>query len=167
MSFRFSTFACLLIGMALLVTALPTRAEDLRAAGEQEAKRWQDAYNSKDAATIAGMYTEDAVYSSFAWTAAGRQAIQQGLQAELAQGIGRDLKIVVERAQDLGGNRAAFYGSWTGSLMQPPPAQTSGASAVDAKWLPVQGRWLAVAERRGDRWQIVSHVGNIAPPTRK
>jgi SnoaL-like protein len=79
-------------GMALaaaLVMIAPvahaqTAAVDTKADLQKTATDWMNAYNNKDAAAIAGMYVDDAVFSNPGWTASGRAAIEDGLKKDKA-----------------------------------------------------------------------------------
>ena len=78
------------IALAVALTTAPvaysqtvdTQADILKAATE-----WMDAYNKKDATTVAKLYSADAVLSSPGWTAAGRAAIENGLKKDMAAGV--------------------------------------------------------------------------------
>ena len=51
------------------------------------ANNWMNAYNNKDAATIANMYAENGIFSNANWTASGRTAIADALNKEFALGV--------------------------------------------------------------------------------
>jgi hypothetical protein len=88
------------IALAVALTTAPvaysqtvdTQADILKAATE-----WMDAYNKKDATTVAKLYSADAVLSSPGWTATGRAAIEDGLKKDMAVGPPR-----VRRAPQIG-----------------------------------------------------------------
>jgi hypothetical protein len=62
---------------------------------------WMD--NKKDAATIAKMYAEGAVFSGPGWTASGRTAIGDSLSKELAAGVfNRVNSMTVDQAHGVG-----------------------------------------------------------------
>ena len=61
-----------------------------------------NAYNKKDAATIANMYTNDGTFSNPGWTASGRTAIEDALNKEFALGIFKYTSITVDQAQRIG-----------------------------------------------------------------
>src|SRR6516225_3378716 len=66
------------------------------------ANDWMNAYNKKDAATIANMYTNDGILSNPGWTASGRTAIEDALNKEFALGIFKYTSITVDQAQRIG-----------------------------------------------------------------
>jgi hypothetical protein len=79
-------FAVIAFTASLIVIPAVGHAEnapiDTKADVQKLAEQWTDAYNKKDAATIAKMYTDDAVVSFDQWTASGRAAFQDALNKE-------------------------------------------------------------------------------------
>jgi hypothetical protein len=73
-------FAVIAFTASLIVIPAVGHAEnapiDTKADVQKLAEQWTDAYNKKDAATIAKMYTDDAVISFDQWTASGRAAFR-------------------------------------------------------------------------------------------
>ena len=63
-------------GLLMLVadTAGAQAPVDLKGNTQKLANAWMQAYNNKDAATVAKMYADDAVFSNPGWTASGRAA---------------------------------------------------------------------------------------------
>lgn len=80
----------LLLTISLIIVAPTARSQttpvDTKADIQKVATAWMDAYNKKDAATIAKMYAEDAVFSNPGWTASGRTAIEDAVNKDLAAG---------------------------------------------------------------------------------
>ena len=68
------------IALTTLLIVMPAVAQnapiDTRADVQKLAGQWMDAYNKKDAAAVANMYTDDAVVSFPQWTVSGRTAIE-------------------------------------------------------------------------------------------
>jgi len=75
------------------------------------ANDWMNAYNKKDAATIANMYTNDGTFSNPGWTASGRTAIEDALNKEFALGIFKYTSITVDQAQRIG-DMTYSRGTW-------------------------------------------------------
>ena len=108
------------IALAVALTTAPvaysqtvdTQADILKAATE-----WMDAYNKKDATTVAKLYSADAVLSSPGWTAAGRAAIEDGLKKDMAAGVfSRVTSITVDQSHRVGDLIYAM-GAWTECLL--------------------------------------------------
>ena len=83
---------------------------DTKADVQKLAEQWMDAYNKKDAATIAKMYTDDAVVSFDQWTAAGRAAFQAALNKEFPADT-KFTAITVDQSQRVGDLNIA-RGTW-------------------------------------------------------
>jgi uncharacterized protein (TIGR02246 family) len=126
---------------------------DTTAQIQQNANNWMNAYNNKDAATIAKMYTEDAVYSNAGWTASGRAAITDGLNKEF--GLFKVGAIVVDQGQRLG-DMSYSRGTWKGIMTGP-----------DGKDVPVDGHWLSVEKCQGQDCLIMVHNINLTMPPPK
>ncbi len=161
---------------------------------EQDAKAWQDAYNRKDAHALAEMYAPDAVFSAGGHEARGRDAIERAFAAEFQQGPLANIVITVEEARSLGADHGWATGTWRGeatmqqvAMMRGMPSQnmpmmqgqggpmmqgrgmpmmqgqgTSGPGGQ--RMMPVEGHWLAVADRPEGRTQILAHMSNLAMP---
>ena len=65
---------------------------DTKADVQKLAAQWMDAYNKKDAATIAKMYTDDALVSFDQWTASGSAALQDAFNKEFPADTGSSLQ---------------------------------------------------------------------------
>jgi uncharacterized protein (TIGR02246 family) len=124
---------------------------DTKADIQKLAAQWMDAYNKKDAAAIANMYTDDAVVSFSQWTASGRAALQDALSKEFPA----DTKfkgITVDHSQRVGDMNIA-RGTWA-----------ADAKGPDGKIMPINGHWLTVGPCQGQTCLIAIHNGNTAMP---
>ena len=149
-------FVGIALGSSLITIPAAAAAQspiDTTAQIQQAANNWMSAYNKKDAATIATMYTEDAVYSNPGWTASGRTAIIDGLNKEFA--IFKFADIVVEQGQRLG-DMSYSRGTWKATMTGP-----------DGKDVPVNGHWLTVERCQGQDCLIMVHNINMAMPPPK
>ena len=71
------------LAFATALIAIPVAAEspvDTTAQIQKNADGWMAAYNDRDAAGVAKVYLEDAVYSNPGWSVSGRAAIIEGLK---------------------------------------------------------------------------------------
>jgi len=130
-------FVGLLIATSLMMVAPTARSQstsvDTQADVQKTATAWMDAYNKKDAATIAKMCAEDAVFSNPGWTVSGQPAIEETLNKDIAGGaFGKMTSITVEQAHRVG-DLDYSAGSWTADAKPP-----------DGKDVPVGEHWLAV-----------------------
>ena len=139
-------FAASLIAMPAVAQA-DSAPIDTKAEFQQAATDWMNAYNKKDAATIAQMYTEDAVFSNAAWTASGRAAIQNSLSKEFAADILKFTAITVDQSQRVGDLN-----------------YSQGTYTADMKGLPVNGHWVIVSKCQGQKCLALIHNGNVAMP---
>jgi ketosteroid isomerase-like protein len=128
-----------------------TQADILKAATE-----WMDAYNKKDATTVAKLYSADAVLSSPGWTAAGRAAIEDGLKKDMAAGVfSRVTSITVDQSHRVGDLIYAM-GAWTAEMNQ------------GGKDVAVGGHWLSVSQYHDGQYSMMMHNINMAlPPPQK
>lgn len=112
---------------------------------------WVAAANKKDAATVAGFYTDDA---SFVTTesplANGRSAIQAALAKSFA--AASDLKVNSEKTE-LSGDIGYDYGSFTWHITPPK-----------GKPFDSEGRYIVTFKRQSDgSWKIAEHVSTTPP----
>ena len=144
--------------LATSLIAIPAIANaqsmDITADVQKLANDWMNAYNKKDAATIAQIYTDDGIFSTAAWTASGRTAIADALNKEFALGIKMD-SIKVDQAQRIG-DISYSRGTWTADMKGP-----------DGKDMPVNGHWLIVAKCQGQNCLAMVHNSNMAMPPPK
>jgi ketosteroid isomerase-like protein len=147
------------IALAVALTTAPvaysqtvdTQADILKAATE-----WMDAYNKKDATTVAKLYSADAVLSSPGWTAAGRAAIEDGLKKDMAVGVfSRVTSITVDQSHRVG-DLVYAMGAWTAQMNQ------------GGKDVAVGGHWLSVSQYHDGQYSMMMHNINMAlPPPQK
>jgi uncharacterized protein (TIGR02246 family) len=153
-------FIGLLLAASLMMVAQAARSEttsvDTKADIQKMATAWMDAYNKKDAATIAKMYAEDAVFSNPGWTASGRTAIEDALNKDLAAGaFSKVNSITVDQAHRVG-DLDYSAGSWT-----------ADAKGPDGKEAPVGGHWLVISQYRDGHYVLLVHNSNMALPPAK
>ena len=144
--------------LAASLIAMPAIADaqsmDVTTDVQKLSNAWMNAYNKKDAAMIAQMYTDHGIFSNAAWTASGRTAIADALNKEFALGIKMD-SIKVDQAQRIG-DISYSRGTWTADMKSP-----------DGKDMPVNGHWLIVAKCQGDNCLAMVHNSNMAMPPPK
>ena len=142
-----------LVGLAISF-ALPTFAQQKETVDPQliqkldtMSKKYNEAFNNHDAAAIAAVYTEDAVFVPDKGPLYGRQAIEQYYK-DLFQKV-RFLSTVTtypNSPHPIGtdGNAVWENGEWSSTLM------ITGQSG------PVQlkGYWASIKVRDGDTWKI-------------
>lgn len=153
-------FAGIAFATSLIVMPVVAHSDsapiDTKADIQKLAVTWMDAYNKKDATTIAKMYTNDAVFSNPGWTASGRAAIEDSFNKEIAAGIFTSMTSITvdqsERVGDLNYSR----GSWTAGMRGP-----------DGKDVPVNGHWLIVGKCQGQDCLALIHNVNMALPPPK
>jgi uncharacterized protein (TIGR02246 family) len=124
---------------------------DTKADVQKLAAQWMDAYNNKDAAAIAKMYTDDAVVSFAQWTTSSRAALQEALDKEFAAGV-KFTAITVDKSQPVGDVNIA-RGTWS-----------ADAKGPDGKTIPINGHWLSVGMCEGQTCLMAIHNGNTATP---
>ncbi len=107
----------------------------LRRASEE----WRDAYNAKDAARVASLYTEDGYYVSAHISAHGREAIRGYFQRGIDAGGHIEAVQILETHSD---GRLAY---------------TVGTYDANNAGQKVSGRILLVLVKRGDHWLIAAH----------
>ena len=95
---------------------------DTKADVQKLAAQWMDAYNKKDAATIAKMYTDDALVSFDQWTACGSAALQDAFNKEFPADT-KFTAITVDQSQRIGDLNIA-RGTWAAA----PPSNSKTAS---------------------------------------
>ena len=122
--------------------------KDVTAVAEQTlqalADKWKAAYNAKDAAAVASLYTPDAYYVSAHVVARGRQEIQAYFQR------GIDAGGHIDTIQILSNGRSGDLAYWVGTY----EATNAGQK--------VRGRNVVVMRKVGATWQIVAHESVVA-----
>jgi len=113
------------------------------------ATEWAAAYNAKDAAKLAGLYTEDAVFMAPNQPMAkGRAAIEAQFKREFQQGF-------------------------TNLKLMPMESAISGAQAFEAGTATVtapggrteNGKYLVVFKQVGGAWKIAYDINNTDQPS--
>ncbi len=112
-----------------------------------------NAFNNKDAARLAQMYTEDAVLSAPASTDSGRAAIEASFKKSFDVGTFTKINsITVDKSYRVGDLNYAL-GAWTADMKGP-----------EGKDVPVSGHWLSVSQYRDGRYLMSVHNVNMAMP---
>ena len=127
---------------------------DITADVQKLANDWMNAYNNKDAATVANTYAEGGIFSNSNWTASGRTAIADALNKEFALGV-KMTAIIVDQSQRIG-DMAYSRGTWAADAKSP-----------DGKNVSVNGHWLTVAKCQGQMCLMTVHNSNTAMPPPK
>jgi uncharacterized protein (TIGR02246 family) len=146
-------FAASLVVMPAV--AFAQAAVDTKADTQKLADEWLKAYNQKDAATIAKMYTADAVFSGPGWTASGREAIEEGFKKEIAAAAMKVNSITVDQSHRVG-NMNYSWGSYEADMKGP-----------DGKDVPVHGHWTVVGQCQDGNCLALDHNSNMAMPPPK
>ena len=130
----------LVIGM--LITS-PAYADEATTVVQDLGSKWQNAYNSGDAATIADLYLPDAILSSgVLGTLKGKAEIEKAV----ADQIKKNPKITVKpTAGHQSGNVIWGYGDF---MFPNGPSGHYGITAVND----------------AGSWHIAMHISNVAPP---
>jgi uncharacterized protein (TIGR02246 family) len=106
------------------------------------AMKYDAAFNRSDAAVVAALYTEDAIYAAQDGTFHGRQAIEKAYSNYFQHWHSIKQVSTVDRIIAVGTDIRAF-GTWTSAFQD-----TNGAPKKDRGHY----RWLVV--REGDTWKI-------------
>jgi uncharacterized protein (TIGR02246 family) len=106
------------------------------------AMKYDEAFNKSDAAAVAALYTEDAIYVAHHGTFHGRQAIEKTYANYFQHWHSINQVSTVDRVIAVGNDVRAF-GTWTCGFQD-----TNGAPKKDGG----RYRWLLV--RQGDTWKI-------------
>ncbi len=109
-------------------------------------KKWEDAYNRKDAASVAALYTANCAEVTTDGITQGRDAVQKRVEGLLKAGF-HDLSIGTKGVMFMG-NMAFPTGDWSQNV---GPQQ-------------VHGYWSAVDVRDGDTWKIQRLTIVLVPP---
>jgi uncharacterized protein (TIGR02246 family) len=119
-------------------TVDPKTAQEIRAL----AMKYDAAFNNNDAAAVAALYTEDAVYVAHHGTFHGRQAIEKTYANYFQHWHSINHVSTVDRVIAVGNDLRAF-GTWSSAFQD-----TNGAPKKDRGHY----RWLLV--RKSDTWKI-------------
>jgi uncharacterized protein (TIGR02246 family) len=119
-------------------TVDPKTAQEIRAL----AMKYDAAFNNNDAAAVAALYTEDAVYVAHHGTFHGRQAIEKTYANYFQHWHSINHVSTVDRLIAVG-NEVRAFGTWSSAFQD-----TNGAPKKDRGHY----RWLLV--RKSDTWKI-------------
>jgi uncharacterized protein (TIGR02246 family) len=119
-------------------TVDPKTAQEIRAL----AMKYDAAFNNNDAAAVAALYTEDALYVAHHGTFHGRQAIEKTYANYFQHWHSINHVSTVDRVIPVGNDLRAF-GTWSSAFQD-----TNGAPKKDRGHY----RWLLV--RKSDTWKI-------------
>jgi uncharacterized protein (TIGR02246 family) len=113
--------------------------------------KYEEAFNKKDAAALAALFTEDAVLVAPEGLFSGRYAIEKGYAGVFQRSHLTNFFGVRDQLNAIG-NELWAVGEWS-SLLQ---SQTG----------PVQvgGYWSEIYVREGDTWKIRMSTFNVTPP---
>jgi uncharacterized protein (TIGR02246 family) len=147
-----------LVGLAITF-ALPTFAQQKEAVDPQLiqklhdtiiSKKYNDAVNNHDAAAIAALYTEDAVFVTDHGPIYGRQAIEKFYADEFKGWQPKDHTSTTDpdSARMLGPDNLTRAGVWSET--------GKGKNGED---LPIKGYWSEIDTRQGDDWKISQLTG--------
>jgi ketosteroid isomerase-like protein len=126
----------------------------------EHSKKYDAAANNNDAAAIAALYTEDAVFVTDTGPLYGRQAIEKFYADVLQQWhiknyvskVDQDSPHIIGTA----GNETWRTGEWSYT------AQIKGGDSFQLK-----GHWSSIDTRGGDDWKIRMLTWNITPAETK
>jgi uncharacterized protein (TIGR02246 family) len=149
---------CVAIGLALAMTAIEAQAQAGKGKTDPAitklAKEFADTFNTKDAAKLATLYTDDAVVSPPNEPAVrGRSSIEAFFKKMFTQGV-TDL-VLMPAESAISGTQAYEAGSYTLSVK---PA--SGPTIND------KGKYVVVLKQVGGKWLLAHDIFNsdLAPP---
>jgi uncharacterized protein (TIGR02246 family) len=114
--------------------------------------QWVAAAERDDAAAVAGMYTDDAIFIGVEGNVMGRTAIEQTLAESFKTNSGLT---VSDGSVEAVGDVVYSTGDWS-----------QKATTPDGKTTDISGRYLVISRRQADgTWKIVRHVSmpNPAP----
>jgi uncharacterized protein (TIGR02246 family) len=156
-----------LVGLAITF-AVPTFAQEKDAVDPQVIeqlaqidKKYAEAVNNNDAAAVAALFTEDAVYVTDRGLIYGRQAVEKqyaewfkGAHASDHVGKGDPNSAHFTGMIDILGmtNNVMISGEWSGTWQAP-----------GQKPEHLKGYWSAIDIRVGDAWKIQLLTYNVAP----
>ena len=135
-------------------TVDPQMIEKLNAVG----KKYDEASNNNDAAAVAALYTQDAIWVTDIGPLYGRQAIEKQLAEWLKGGhVSNHITKVDPNSFRVVGtaDKIASNGEWS-ETVEPP----------NGKPFQLKGYWLAIETSEGDAWNICMSAYNLAfvPP---
>jgi len=145
--------SCVGLGLALAMTPFLAQAQGKTdPAISKVAKNFADTFNTKDAAKVAALYTEDGVVSPPNEPAVrGRSSIEAWFKQQFAQGL-TDL-VLTPAESAISGRQAYEAGSYTLSVK---PA--SGPPIND------KGKYVVVLKQVGGKWLLSQDIFNSDQP---
>jgi uncharacterized protein (TIGR02246 family) len=151
-----------LVGLAISF-ALPTFAQQTNAPDPQTSekilaigKAYEEAENNNDAAAIAALFTEDAVFVTDRGPANGRQAIEKWYTDLFKGWHPKNLIIKFDgNAPHLIGTAANVLWA-TGEFSETGQGNTGGP-------IQLKGYWSAIYIREGDDWKLRMLTTNLTP----
>jgi uncharacterized protein (TIGR02246 family) len=153
---------CALVGLVISF-ALPTFAQEKETVDPQIieqfnalAKKFEEAFNNNDAAAVAALFAEDAIFVTVKGPLYGRQAVEKQYAEwfKAAHYSNRTTKIDPNSFRVVGtADKIAYNGEWSHTR------QVKGGDPVQQK-----GHFLAIRIREGDAWKIWMSAYNITPP---
>ena len=114
--------------------------------------KYDDAFNMKDAAALAALFTEDAVLVTPEGLFSGRQAIEKRYAGMFKRSHLTDFFGVRDQLNAIGNNELWAVGEWW-SLLQ-----------TEKGPIQVGGYWSEIYVREGDAWKIRMSIFNVTPP---
>jgi uncharacterized protein (TIGR02246 family) len=120
------------------------------------AEKYDKAVNNNDAAAVAALYTEDAVYVSDSGPIYGRQAIEKWYADVFKtwHPKNRVSKIDPNSPRFIAtADNVASNGEWSETVQLPT-----------GEPIQIKGYWSAIDTREGDGWKIRMLTWNITPP---
>jgi uncharacterized protein (TIGR02246 family) len=118
------------------------------------AKEWADAFNAKDAAKVAALYTEDATVNPPNEPAVhGRKNIEAWAQKLIEQGMG---SLVLTPAESTTSGSIAYEVGTYSATVTPPVG----------KAMPDKGKYVVVLKQVGGKWLLAHDIFNsdLPPP---
>jgi uncharacterized protein (TIGR02246 family) len=117
-----------------------------------QAQAYVDAFNNRDAESIAALWTEDGEYVDEAGQRfVGRDAIEQAYTEMFAGGSTGEIRIMVDSVRLLSPNTAIEDGR---AVLDPAPAGAPGHSRYTAVHVKRDGTWLMASVR--DAWEATA-----------
>lgn len=142
------------LGLLALALALPApafgQAGNLRAQIEKVGQAWQNAYNAKNAAGVAALYTNDAkLMVPGSETGSDAKTIQKLIAGDIA--LGGKIALTTEDVVGFG-DYAVETGRWV-------------ATAADGKHLD-HGPYVTFYKKAGGGWKIYRDIWNSSMPAK-
>jgi uncharacterized protein (TIGR02246 family) len=145
---NFRTFLTLFV---LTISASAACAQDAKKTADDFAAKWVAAYDAGDAATLAGMFTQDGVFNAPSGAVVkGREAIEKALAGRMKAGWTRE----TVTTSDAGAAGNAVWAAGDYALF--------GSGEVAGKQTGGHFGWVIV--RDGDAWRVTMLTANVSPP---